>query len=153
MSLIDDVKKMAGDAIANNADQLIGSFIKQQLQSGNVNQITTIVTELIGDQGSIGGFKALIAKFDTANLSELIQSWIGSGKNIPFTMDQVKSVFGEDWIQTLSEKIGVNPAILTGLISQFLPSVVDEATKDGNVPNENAANQINITELLTSFIK
>ncbi|QRN41245.1 MAG: DUF937 domain-containing protein [Neisseriaceae bacterium] len=153
MSLIDDIKKIAGSAIAGNTDQLIGSFIKERLESGNMKQIITIMTELIGEQGSIGGFEALIKKFDTANLGELIQSWIGSGKNMPLTMEQVQSVFGVDWIQTLSDKVGMSSTILTGLISQFLPLVVDEATREGNVPDANVIKQMNIAELLTSFIK
>lgn len=158
MSILDNIKQMAGDAISkniqnavsNNAQDLINTFLQGKFSPESLKEVTNVFSNLIGTDKE-NGINNLVSQFDNANLGNLIQSWISSGKNLPFSMEQVSSVFGSDWIKSVADKININSSILTAIISQFLPSVVNEATQDGHA-NINTKG-LDIGKILTSFLK
>lgn len=63
--------------------------IASLLGGEKINQYKTVL-EWIGSQGGIEG---LVKQFDTAGLSELIQSWISTNTNLPISAEQIVAVF------------------------------------------------------------
>jgi uncharacterized protein YidB (DUF937 family) len=89
---------------------------------------------LVGGQS--GGLNGLISQFTSKGLGDVVSSWVGTGKNIPVSADQIKSVLGEDTVKDMASKTGLDVHELTGHISDLLPKVVDKLTPDGKVPEE-----------------
>jgi uncharacterized protein YidB (DUF937 family) len=96
------------------------------------NEIIPIIINLISGQS--GGLSGLIQKFAAKGLGDVVSSWVGTGKNLPISPDQIQDVLGADTIKNIASKLGVDTNAVTGQLSNLLPEVVNKLTPDGNVP-------------------
>ena len=108
-------------------------------QSGNQNDLLGTVMNLIGGQS--GGLNGLISQFSSNGLGDIIGSWVGTGKNLPISGEQIQSVLGNDTVKNLASKIGMDSGALTTQLSNLLPNVVDKLTPDGKVPEGDMLSQ------------
>jgi uncharacterized protein YidB (DUF937 family) len=95
------------------------------------NDLMSIIMSLISGQGGINN---LISQFAAKGLGDVINSWIGTGKNLPISGDQLQSVFGKDKIGQFAGKVGMDNNAFTNQLSNLLPQVVDKLTPEGKVP-------------------
>jgi len=89
---------------------------------------------LSSSNNSLGGLPGLADKFNQAGLGHLVQSWIGSGANLPVSEAQLQSVLGSETITNLAAKVGIDPAQLQAHLAQYLPLIVDRLTPHGALP-------------------
>ena len=85
-------------------------------------------------QNHPGGLNGLVQSFHQNGLGGLVNSWVGTGQNLPASSDQVQQVLGSDRIQALAQQIGVDPNTASSMVSQFLPLIVDKLTPNGTMP-------------------
>lgn len=97
--------------------------------------LRAVISSLLSSAGGSGGLAALVQQFRQAGLGETIQSWIGSGQNLPISADQLKQVFGADRMQQMAANAGMDQQQFGGQLSELLPKVVDRLTPDGQVPS------------------
>ena len=81
-----------------------------------------------------GGPAGIAQKFQQAGLGEKVQSWIGTGHNLPISAEQVARVFPPAQIDAWAQQHGVPAGVASGILAQFLPHAVDAATPNGTVP-------------------
>lgn len=113
--------------------------IQSALGSGNKkDDLMSSIMQLLGGQG---GLQNLISQFDAKGLGDVIGSWVSTGKNLPVSGDQLKSVLGNDTISNLASKIGMDSNALTSQLSNLLPDVVDKLTPNGKVPEGDILSQ------------
>ena len=98
---------------------------------GKQNDLMSTVMGLLGGQGGLNG---LVSQFASKGLGDVIGSWVGTGKNLPISRDQLKGVLGDDTIKNLASKLGMDSNALLGQLSNLLPQAVDKLTPDGKVP-------------------
>lgn len=96
------------------------------------NDLLSIVMNLVGGQS--GGLNGLISQFTSKGLGDVIGSWVGTGKNLPVSPDQLKSALGDDTVKNIASKLGMDSNAVTSQLSNLLPDVVDKLTPDGKVP-------------------
>lgn len=87
---------------------------------------------LIG--GNSGGINGLMQLFSSKGLGDLLQSWIGTGQNLPVSPEQIRSVFGDEKLAEISKKTGADTQKTSSDLSQFLPEFIDKITPGGKVP-------------------
>lgn len=92
------------------------------------------MSSIIGMLGGQGGLNNLISQFGAKGLGDVIGSWVGTGKNLPISPEQLKSVLGNDSIKNIASKLGMDSNALTSQLSNLLPDVVDKLTPNGKVP-------------------
>ena len=118
-------------------DSIVGA-LGQQLggNSGGQNPLLQIVTSLINNNQ--GGLQGLVERFTQAGLGQQVQSWVGTGQNLPISVDQIKQVLGGQGGQLaqLAEQFGVSHDQAAGGLAELLPSVVDHLTPNGEVQND-----------------
>ncbi|MFU9123447.1 YidB family protein [Proteus sp. WDL240414] len=102
--------------------------IASLLGGEKINQYKTVL-EWVGSQGGIEG---LVKQFDTAGLSELIQSWISTNANLPISAEQIVAVFSSPVINDLASKINLSATEASEMAAQYLPKL----TPDGVVPKD-----------------
>lgn len=106
--------------------------LKSAVGGGNQNNdLMSTVMGLLGDQGGLNG---LVSQFVSKGLGDVIGTWVGTGKNLPISADQLHSVLGSDTVKNLSSKLGMDSGALTSQLSNLLPQAVDKLTPDGKVP-------------------
>ena len=67
-------------------------------------------------------------------MSEQVNSWVGSGRNLPVSPEQLQGAFGADQMSQMAERMGLSTGDLSAQLSQILPETVDHFTPGGRMP-------------------
>ncbi|MDZ5450681.1 MULTISPECIES: YidB family protein [Labrys] len=93
------------------------------------------------DGGLLGGLGGLLEKFQQSGHGDVINSWIGGGQNQPIQPGQLGQVLGQDTLNNLAQKAGVNPNDLLGQLAQHLPEIINKLTPNGRIPTRDELGQ------------
>ncbi len=119
------------DSVAGGLSQMLGG---QQAQgAAGDNPMLQVVMELMNNSGGLSG---LLDKFQQGGLGDLVQSWVGTGSNLPISAEQIQQVLGSGALGDIASKLGIQPEQAAGELSQALPNVVDKLTPGGQLPAE-----------------
>ena len=106
--------------------------IASLLGGEKINQYKTVL-DWVESQGGIEG---LVKQFNSAGLSELIQSWIGTSANLPINAEQIVQIFSSPVINELATKINMSASEASEMAAQYLPKLIDKVTPDGVIPKD-----------------
>lgn len=112
-------------------DSLESSGILGQLGAA---VLPAVLGEVLGT-GSQGGLSAIVAKLQQAGLGNQVNSWLGSGQNLPITADQIKQVLGSNVVRQLAAKYNIPVDQIAEVLAHQLPIAVDQASPDGKLPH------------------
>ncbi len=98
-------------------------------QSGNSGGMGAM-----GALGAMGGLGALVSAFQGAGMGKVIESWIGTGQNMPINGDQLQQVLGQGKIADIAQQLGMSNQDTAGQLSQALPQIIDMLTPQGQAP-------------------
>ena len=117
-------------------DGLAGNLMGNALGSleGRNSAVSSIIQMI---QNQPGGIAGLAEKFQQGGLGNLVQSWIGTGQNLPVTGNQIQDVVGSDAINDVAQKLGVPPETASAHLAELLPQIVNQLTPNGQVPAQN----------------
>jgi uncharacterized protein YidB (DUF937 family) len=93
-----------------------------------------LLQQLIAMLSKPGALADLTSKFQSAGLGNILQSWIGTGQNLPISADQVQKVLGAGTIADLAKKAGIGEPQTAGALASLLPQVIDKISPGGRVP-------------------
>jgi uncharacterized protein YidB (DUF937 family) len=123
------------DQVAQAATSMLG-------ETGKTNQqLLQAVTQILGKDSSIGGLNGLIQVFQKSGLSEIVNSWVSTGANLPISPEQIKQGLGGQLLQQLSAGTGLSPEACSSQLSSLLPTLVDRLTPEGKVPESSLLEQ------------
>jgi uncharacterized protein YidB (DUF937 family) len=125
MGLLDSVLGMAQQALSGQATE--GGASPDLLQAA---------LGLLNSDAPGGGIGGLVQAFQQGGLGNVVQSWVGTGQNLPISAEQLQSVLGGEGgpLAQIAGKLGMNPADVAGPLSQLLPQLIDTATPNGQLP-------------------
>jgi uncharacterized protein YidB (DUF937 family) len=125
MGLLDSVLGMAQQALSG-----------QNTEGGASPDLLQAALGMLNSDAPGGGIGGLVQAFQQGGLGNVVQSWIGTGQNLPISAEQLQSVLGGEGgpLAQIAGKLGMNPADVAGHLSQILPQLVDTATPDGQLP-------------------
>ena len=129
------------DSLAKNA---LGSMLGGSAKMDPAAMLSGLLNEA-------GGLNGMMAQFEKAGLGEIFSSWVGTGTNLPINADQMKAAVGEENLQALAGKVGMQVHTVLPLLSQFLPQIIDKLTPQGHVHDNNPSGS-QIQSVLTSVI-
>jgi len=81
-----------------------------------------------------GGLSGLVESFNKSGLGDIVSSWVGTGKNLPATADQIAKGLGSSKLGAIASQLGVSPDEASSTLAKVLPSIVDKLTPNGQVP-------------------
>jgi uncharacterized protein YidB (DUF937 family) len=109
------------------------------------------ISNLLANNAAGGGLGGLVQSFERAGLGHIVNSWIGTGQNLPISPDQLSQVLGSGKIAEIAHKLGLNSDQVAAQLSQLLPHVVDQATPSGAIPADGIAHA-DVAGMLTSVL-
>jgi uncharacterized protein YidB (DUF937 family) len=118
MGLMDQLGQAVGGAMGGQTAQ---------------NPLLQALTSLLGQNSSAGGVAGIVQAFQKNGLGDIVNSWVGTGKNLPVTPDQIKQGLGSDFLSQLAGKAGVSPDAASAQLSSLLPDVIDKVTPNGKI--------------------
>lgn len=91
-------------------------------------------------QGDLGGLGGLINAFQRNGMGDQMQSWIGSGQNMPISPDQLQQVLGQGTLGQIAQQLGLSPQASASGLSELLPQLIDRLTPNGQAPQGDLGN-------------
>ena len=128
-------------------DNLAGSLLGGD--AGTSSGLAKSVMEMIGS-GQGGGLNGLVQAFQQNGLGKLVDSWIGTGQNLPVSPSQVQQALGPK-VQELAQQHGMSADSVSQALSQLLPGLVDHLTPSGQLPQGGDALAQGLAALRSKF--
>lgn len=126
--------------------KVIYKLISGRKVAGASNKsLAGIAASLLGEGG--GQLPGLLKNLTSSGMGDMVQSWVGTGKNIPLSASQVKSALGSDALSSIASQLGVSEKSAASKVASALPQLVDKLTPDGKVPDKATLAQ-NLAQLL-----
>lgn len=82
----------------------------------------------------VGGVNELVAKFRTAGLGHLVESWIATGPNEALTPSQTRTVLGNAAMYEIADSAGIGRGAVVPVLGFMIPLLFDAITPDGVLP-------------------
>ncbi|EMY71898.1 YidB family protein [Leptospira vanthielii] len=114
----------------------------------NNPQIVSGIQKIVEENGGVSG---IVQKFKDKGFADAASSWVGTGENVNIGANDVMKVLGNDSIQELAKKVGLDSEATAGLIGNLLPLVVDKLSPDGKEPGGDITSQL--SSLASLFTK
>jgi uncharacterized protein YidB (DUF937 family) len=121
-------------------DELKNVVVGEPGETGGQSSMLDNLLDMLNDQKS-EGMSGLIQKFNEKGLGEHMSSWIGTGKNLPISADQIRDALGSDRIKDLASKLNLGEHETSKSLADLLPQLIDKLTPDGSVPHEGMLSQ------------
>ncbi|HEV8448266.1 MAG TPA: YidB family protein [Gemmatimonadaceae bacterium] len=93
--------------------------------------MVSVVSDIIDKHGGLNG---VVNQFQRQGFGDTVKSWVGTGRNMPISPDELHKVLGTDTMNQLAAKLGMTPDELAQKLSTALPQAIDKLTPHGVVP-------------------
>ena len=138
--------------LLDSALGMLGSM--NQGNNSNANMMQAVIGMLSNSQaggGSTSGLQGLISAFQQAGLADIVQSWVGTGQNLPVSAAQIQQALGGGHLQQLAETAGVSHEDAASHLAEFLPGIINHLTPNGQVPESHEASPADMLQQFTSL--
>jgi uncharacterized protein YidB (DUF937 family) len=130
-------------------DSILSAVSGKSDASGEAAPLIGILSGLLAQSG---GLQGLANKFSQSGQGDAFSSWVGMGENQPVSSDQIQKALGSDQISALAARIGVDPALASSFLAEYLPKIIDKLTPTGKV-DPSADTQQGLAALLPSLLQ
>ena len=130
-------------------DSILSAVSGKSDASGEAAPLTGILSGLLAQSG---GLQGLANKFSQSGQGDAFSSWVGMGENQPVSSNQIQQALGSDQVRALAARMGVDPALASNFLAEYLPKIVDKLTPAGKV-DPTADHQEGLTALLPSLLQ
>lgn len=112
--------------------QLAGLFGQGGLDPAKLQEMAGPIMQMIQDGG---GLQGLLEKLQAGGMAEQVQSWLGSGANLPIDPSQITQALGPDTLGNIASQTGQTVEQVSGSLSSALPDVVNQMSPGGSLPS------------------
>ncbi len=113
-------------------DGLLESVLGSSAQQGQGSMMQVALRVL--EQN--GGLPGLISKFQHGGMADHVESWVGTGANMPINGSQLQEVLGSGAIGEIAQRLGMSHSDASSGLAQVLPQLIDKLTPAGQVPSD-----------------
>ncbi|HNA49079.1 MAG TPA: YidB family protein, partial [Nitrospira sp.] len=99
------------------------------------------VVGLLAQNSHVGGLGGLIQAFQKNGLGDIVNSWVGTGKNLPISPEQIHQGLGGDLLKQLASQAGLSTEAAGGQLANLLPGLIDKLTPGGKIPDSTLIEQ------------
>ena len=130
-------------------DSILGAVSGQSGESGQASPLIGIVGGLLAQSG---GLQGLANKFAQSGQGNAFQSWVGMGENQAISTGEIQNALGSEQVKAIASRMGVDPAVASNFLAEYLPKIVDKLTPAGKI-DPGADHQQGLAALLPSLLK
>src|SRR5215831_12655870 len=130
-------------------DSILGAASGKTDATGQANPLMGIISSLLAQSG---GLQGLASKFTQSGQGDAFKSWVGMGENQPVSSGQVQNAIGSEQISAIASRMGVDPAMASNFLAEYLPKIVDKLTPAGKI-DPNSDHQQGLAAMLPSLLQ
>jgi len=139
MGLLDNIGKQLGGALGSQLGEQLGPLAAGAMKNPQaVAAVLSLLSSKDGSVGGTGGLGGLVSAFQSQGMGDMIASWVSTGPNPPVSAGQITDVLGADTLKQFAAKAGVSQGEAGGLLAGLLPTIIDQLTPQGQIPETNA---------------
>jgi uncharacterized protein YidB (DUF937 family) len=97
---------------------------------------------LLGSALAGGGLQKLLSGFQANGMEDKVQSWVGTGDNLPLSAAEVEQVVSHEQIAQIAQRLGVSEQEAASVLSDVIPDVVNGVTRDGQLPDSSRLDDV-----------
>ena len=98
--------------------------------SGEANPLIGMLGSLLAQSG---GLQGMANKFAQSGQGNAFQSWVGMPENQPASNNQIQNALGSEQVNAIAIRMGVDPAVASAFLAEYLPKIVDKLTPAGKI--------------------
>src|SRR5690242_296379 len=102
----------------------LGEALKGVLGQVEAAAVPALISTALA-KTNLGNLNGLANQLQQGGLGSQVQSWLGSGENMPITPDQLRAALGNDQVKQLAAHFGVPIDQALNLLAQHLPVAID----------------------------
>ncbi len=110
-----------------------------------------LIGALLQQFGGGQGLAGLVQQLGQGGLGELVQSWVGTGQNLPVSAQQIEAALGSGPLAALAAQFGLDSQQISAQLAQQLPGAVDRLTPQGQLPEGGVADLLGQLSGLLKF--
>ena len=130
-------------------DSILAAASGKTGATGEANPLMGIISGLLAQSG---GLQGLASKFSQSGQGNAFQSWVGMGENQPVSSGQIQNALGSEQVNAMASRMGVDPAMASNFLAEYLPKIVDKLTPAGKI-DPSADHQQGLAALLPSLLQ
>ena len=130
-------------------DSILAAASGKTGATGEANPLMGIISGLLAQSG---GLEGLANKFSQSGQGNAFQSWVGMGENQPVSSGQIQNALGSEQLNAMASRMGVDPAMASNFLAEYLPKIVDKLTPAGKI-DPAADHQQGLAALLPSLLQ
>ncbi|HEY6153517.1 MAG TPA: YidB family protein [Candidatus Udaeobacter sp.] len=130
-------------------DSILAAASGKTDATGEANPLMGILGGLLAQSG---GLQGLASKFSQNGQGNAFQSWVGMGENEAVSSNQIQHVLGSEQVNAIATRMGVDPAVASTFLAEYLPKIVDKLTPAGKI-DPTADHQQGLAALLPSLLQ
>jgi uncharacterized protein YidB (DUF937 family) len=130
-------------------DSILGAVSGKGDTSGKAAPLIGILSGLLTQ---CGGLQGLASRFSQSGQGDAFSSWVSLGENQSISSNQIQEALGSDQIRAIAARMGVDPAMASNFLAEYLPKIVDKLTPAGKV-DPAADHQQGLAALLPSLLQ
>lgn len=111
-------------------DSILSAVSQKEDGSGGANPLMGVVSGLLAQTG---GLQGLANRFAQSGQGNAFQSWVGMGENQPISNNEIQNVLGSEQVNAIANRMGVDPAVASTFLAEYLPKIVDKLTPAGKI--------------------
>ena len=113
-------------------DNLMGGALKGVLGDVEAAAVPALINSVLA-KSNLGDLQGLVTKLQQGGLGPQVQSWLGDGKNLPVTPDQLRTALGNTQVQELARHLGLPVDAALKVLAEHVPGAVDQASEGGEL--------------------
>jgi uncharacterized protein YidB (DUF937 family) len=111
---------------------LLDSLLACTLSQAEATLVPNLISAALA-KTNLGNLQGIVNQLQQGGLGPQVQSWLGSGANLPVTPDQLRAALGSDHVRQLAQHFGIDPDAALKLLADHLPNAVDQASPQGTL--------------------
>jgi uncharacterized protein YidB (DUF937 family) len=119
-----------GKQVMGLLDSILSAASGKSGAPGEANPLLGILGGLLTQSG---GLQGLASKFAQSGQGNAFQSWVGMGENQPISSGEMQNALGSQQVNAIATKLGVDPAVASGFLAEYMPKIVDKLTPAGKI--------------------
>ena len=100
------------------------------------NPMLRLLLPLVASFLMNGGLQKILGRLQAQGKGPQSSSWIGKGENEPIAAADIREAMDEEELDRIAEQLGVSREEAAEAVAHVLPDLVDQATPEGELPND-----------------
>ncbi len=114
----------------------IGDALKGAMSQIEAAAVPALINAVL-EKTQYHDINGLVAALQKGGLGPQVQSWLGTGTNLPISEEQLRTVLGNAQVQDFARHLGLPVDATLKMLAQYLPQLVDQASPNGMLQSHN----------------